>query len=529
MRKPAPPPPLDELLQQAMTEDDNVLSVVGNMRPVDARGRYLHWDEVRHRTPPDGLTRERWWLGMALSRMAAARPLPLASTDGAPFRFSNTDQIQEMAHRIDQQASGQILSDEQVMTPRSSARYLVSSLEEEAITSSLLEGAATTRRIATELLRSGRRPIDQGERMILNNFNAMQAARELAEGSDPLTPDDVLELHRIVTADTLADEADVGRLQERDDQRVSVVWPSWEGELILHEPPPVAELPGRLANLCRFANEEIGEGFIHPVVRAIVLHFWVAYDHPFGASIEDDLVVLDTADYFSRPLRLTPPEALGLLSAGMAAAGLDPPNPALDRAVEKLTGALFPDASEALDAELPLEPEHLDALRRAAADRRAVRIAYMSGRANRTADRVVEPSMVHASLGWWYLRAHCRLAGDRRTFRVDRIRSLTVLEETFDAAPAGDPPTVAFTPSADSVYAVLALGEEARWVAEYYPVEIVSDGGGELVVRFAAADPRVTARLLIRLGDRARLVEGEEVSQETERLRRAILSRYGEA
>ena len=247
------------------------------------------------------------------------------------------------------------------------------------------------------------------------------------------------------------------------------------------------------------------------------------------ASIEDDLVVLDTADYFSRPLRLTPPEALGLLSAGMAVAGLDPPNPALGRAVDKLTGALFPDSAEALDAELPPEPEHLDALRRAAADRRAVLITYMSGRAARTADRVVEPSMVHASLGWWYLRAHCRLAGDRRTFRVDRIRSLTVLDETFDAAPGGDPPTVAFTPSADSVYAVLALGEEARWVAEYYPVEIVSDGGGELVVRFAAADPRVTARLLIRLGDRARLVEGEEVSQETERLRRAILSRYGEA
>lgn len=282
MRKPVPPPPLDELLQQAMTDEDGLLSAVGDMQPVDARGRYLHWDEVRHRTPPDGLTHERWWLGMALGRMAAARPLPLVSTDGAPFRFSNTDQIQELAHRIDQQASGQILSDEQVMTPRSSARYLVSSLEEESITSSLLEGAATTRRIATELLRSGRRPIDQGERMVLNNFNAMQAASELAEGGDPLTPDDVLELHRVVTADTLADEADVGRLQERDDQRVSVVWPSWEGELILHEPPPVAELPGRLADLCRFANEETGEGFIHPVVRAIVLHFWIAYDHPFA-------------------------------------------------------------------------------------------------------------------------------------------------------------------------------------------------------------------------------------------------------
>lgn len=246
------------------------------------------------------------------------------------------------------------------------------------------------------------------------------------------------------------------------------------------------------------------------------------------AFIEDDLVVLDMADYFSRPLRLTPPEALGLLSAGMAAAGLDPHNPALDRAVEKLTGALFPEATGALDAELPPEPEHLDILRGAAADRRAVRITYLSVGANRTTTRVVEPSRVQASLGWWYLQAHCRLAGAGRTFRVDRIRSLDVLGETFDQAPGG-PPEVGFTPSADSVYTVMALGEKARWVAEYYSVETVSDDGGELVVRFASSDPRTAARLLIRLGGRARLVEGEDAAQETERLRSALLARYGEA
>ena len=246
------------------------------------------------------------------------------------------------------------------------------------------------------------------------------------------------------------------------------------------------------------------------------------------AGIEDDMVVLNMADYFSRPLRLTPPEALGLLSAGMAAAGLDPPNPALDRAVEKLTGALFPEATGALDAELPPEPEHLDILRGAAADRRAVNITYLSVGANRTTTRVVEPSMVQASLGWWYLQAYCRLAGAGRTFRVDRIRSLDVLDETFDQAPGG-PPAVGFAPSADSVYTVMALGEKARWVAEYYSVETVSDDGGGLVVRFASSDPRTAARLLIRLGGRARLVDGEEAAQETERLRSALLARYGEA
>ena len=134
------------------------------------------------------MTREQWWLGTALSRRVSSRPLPLASIDGSPFRFSNVDQIQEMVHRIDQQASGHILTDQQVMNPQSSDRYLVSSLVEEAITSSLLEGAATTRRIAKELLRSGRRPVDKGEQMIVNNFMAMEATRHLAESGEPLTP-----------------------------------------------------------------------------------------------------------------------------------------------------------------------------------------------------------------------------------------------------------------------------------------------------------------------------------------------------
>ena len=277
MKIPLSPPGLADLAQQA--DEESLLTFLGSARPVDGKGRYLHWDQMRHRTPPEGLTHEQWWLGTALSRRVSSRPLPLTSIDGSPFRFTNVDQIQEMVHRIDQQASGHILTDQQVMNPQSSDRYLVSSLVEEAITSSLLEGAATTRRIAKELLRSGRRPVDKAERMIVNNFMAMEATRHLAESGEPLTPEAVLELHRIVTSGTLEDEADAGHLQPEDDRRVAIVW---DDGTILHRPPPASELPERLENLCKFANEELGTGFIHPVIRAIVLHFWVGYDHPFA-------------------------------------------------------------------------------------------------------------------------------------------------------------------------------------------------------------------------------------------------------
>ncbi len=255
-----------------------LFEVITSGRPVDPKGRYLHWDQMRHRTPPQGLTLEQWWVGTAASRVNQARTLPFEGIDGNPFRFTNIDPIQEMVHRIDQQASGRIQTEDSVANVGSRNRYLVSSLVEEAITSSLLEGAATTRRVAKELLRTRREPRDTSERMILNNYLAMRRVEDLAGTEEPLTPDHVLELHRIVTDGTLDDQSEAGRLQQPDDDRVFV---DWNGQL-LHRPPPAEQLPARLERLCAFANGEVGEGFLHPVVRAILLHFWIGYDHPFA-------------------------------------------------------------------------------------------------------------------------------------------------------------------------------------------------------------------------------------------------------
>lgn len=279
MKKPLVPPDVTQLAVGISGEDpQRLFQIVTSGRPVDAKGRYLHWDQMRHRQPPDGLTLEEWWFGTAASRVSQARTLPLTGTDGDPFRLTNIDKIQEMVHRIDQQASGRIQTDEIVASVGSRNRYLVSSLVEEAITSSLLEGAATTRRVAKELLRTGREPRSTSERMIVNNYLAMRRAVELATSSEPLTPDRVLELHRIVTDRTLDDESEAGRLQRPGEDRVFV---DWDGEL-LHRPPPAEELPARLKRLCAFANGDVGEGFLHPVVRAVLLHFWIGYDHPFA-------------------------------------------------------------------------------------------------------------------------------------------------------------------------------------------------------------------------------------------------------
>jgi Fic family protein len=254
----------------------DLASVLASARALDYKGRYLHWSEMRNRTPPDGLSHRQWWFGTDFARVQISRAIPLLATDGMPFRFSNVDSVQEMVHRIDQQASGQILADDVVTSLRSSDRYMVSSLVEEAITSSQLEGAATTRKVAKELLATGRKPRDRSEQMIVNNYQGMLYAQELAEHDLDVT--DVLDLHRILTEDTLDNPADAGRFQRPGDDRIAVYW---YDHTLLHTPPPAEELPERVAAMCRFANGERTDGFIHPVVRAIIVHFWLAYDHPF--------------------------------------------------------------------------------------------------------------------------------------------------------------------------------------------------------------------------------------------------------
>jgi len=113
--------------------------------------------------------------------------------------------------------------------------------------------------------------------MIFNNFAAMEHIRSLRD--QPITPERILELHRMLTADTLDDSVDAGRLRQSDDVKVV----DNRTGTVLHDPPHWAELPLRLERLCAFANADEGSApFVHPVVRAILLHFMIGYDHPFA-------------------------------------------------------------------------------------------------------------------------------------------------------------------------------------------------------------------------------------------------------
>lgn len=239
-------------------------------------GRYLHWDELRHRPSPQHLSHEHWWVRLKLARQGQYKLLPLLDKSGKPFVLGVPEPAQIALHRIDRDAAGQIAT-ASPMHGEHRDRYLMHSLIEEAITSSQLEGASTTRRVAEQMLREGRRPRDVSESMIFNNFRAMEVIRQMRD--DPITPERILELHRIVTEGTLDNPAEAGCLR-RDDE-VSVR--DRQDNTLLHQPPAWQELPERLERLCAFANQpEASSPYIHPVLRAILLHFMIGYDHPFA-------------------------------------------------------------------------------------------------------------------------------------------------------------------------------------------------------------------------------------------------------
>lgn len=270
-------PTLDQLLDELQATPDRVGRVFAQANRPTVEGRYMHWDSIRGRTPPDGLTPREWWFALKLARRPLLRPMPLVDSAGAPFQLAMPDPALEMLHQIDQQAGGEIALAEEVTNPATRDRYLVSSLIEESITSSQLEGANTTRRVAKEMLRSGRPARTNDERMIANNFRAMNAVRSWL--GEPLTVERVLELHRIVTDGTLDNPDAAGRFQRPDEERVSVIDPD---NNIVFSPPPADQLPERADAMIAFANGEAQqEGFLHPVMRSVLLHFWLGHDHPF--------------------------------------------------------------------------------------------------------------------------------------------------------------------------------------------------------------------------------------------------------
>jgi proteasome accessory factor C len=246
---------------------------------------------------------------------------------------------------------------------------------------------------------------------------------------------------------------------------------------------------------------------------------WCCGVYPFTPDslmdvlVEDGRVWIRYADFFDRPLRLTPEEALALVAAGqvlLAVPGAEPDGP-LARGLAKVAGVLGIDPGEAMEVHLGAVPEDvLAALRLAVDQHRCVELDYYTyGRDERTR-RVVEPWSVFTAEGEWYLTGWCHLAEAERRFRVDRVRGVEVLDATFEP-PAEIPDPSVFDPAPDDPRVVLDLAPRARWVAQQYPLEQATERPrGHLRVTLVAGERAWLERLLLRLGPDAEVVTGAE-------------------
>ena len=250
--------------------------------------------------------------------------------------------------------------------------------------------------------------------------------------------------------------------------------------------------------------------------------------HPFTpdslieVDIDDGRVWIRFADWFRRPLRLAPQEGLALLAAaramlelpgaGQGAPGTEGPHRApLASAVAKLEGVLGTAAAGTLQVELgEVAGDVLATVEKATGEHRKVRIEYYSFGRDATTDRVVQPWRVFSTEGHWYLLGWCERVRGRRLFRVDRVRSAELLEDSF-VAPAETGPVTLYEGRPEDPLVVLDLAPGAAWVADHYPNEgVAAAGDGHLEVRLRVSSTAWLERLLLRAGPDVTVLAGAE-------------------
>jgi Fic family protein len=255
------------------------MAALGQYRAVDAKGRYMHWHDLRRRLPVS-CDKEVVWAAIKLARRGLLKPVELTAADGRPFQFCTTDMAESVLHAIDRLCAPALRDGDLNFSSQSEReQYLVETLMmEEAISSAQLEGAATTRKVAKDMLIHERRPQNEDERMIFNNYLLMKEAKRARD--EPLTLALMFRFHQLATAGTDRPEVKPGEPRQSND----VVVVDRDSEVV-HQPPDVEHIPARLKALCRFANQSHdgrdGRAFIHPAVKAVILHFMLGYEHPF--------------------------------------------------------------------------------------------------------------------------------------------------------------------------------------------------------------------------------------------------------
>ncbi len=265
------PPKVSELemftaLVEQINPTEQIRSLISQIN--DA---YEYWDTIKYKKLPGDLSAEKLWKLVVANRMK----LNVRAWGKYNIHFALTNKMQQQCHEFDMNFGGS-WGASSLIPETHKERYLLSSLMEEAISSSQMEGASTTRKVAKEMLRKKITPTDKSQRMIYNNYQTIQFIVKNKEKL--LTKELLLQIHHLITDGTLDNAADAGRLRQNDD----VVVENGITHEVVHTPPPFQEIPRFVEDLCAFFNNQNTGPFIHPIIKGIVVHFMIAYMHPFA-------------------------------------------------------------------------------------------------------------------------------------------------------------------------------------------------------------------------------------------------------
>ena len=230
-----------------------------------------YWDTVKYKKCPDGYTPTRLWTFVKASRLK--NMVKVWGKYGVNLSLTNV--MQRMCHEFDM-LWGRSWGADAIIDSKNKEQYLVSSLMEEAIYSSQMEGAATTRKVAKEMLKKKMTPRDKSQQMIHNNYQTIQFI--VGHKDEPLSEELLLQIHRLMTEKTMQNPDDAGRFRNNND----VVVENGITHETVHTPPSYTEIPQFVDDLCEFFNERNSQQFIHPIIRGITIHFMISYVHPFS-------------------------------------------------------------------------------------------------------------------------------------------------------------------------------------------------------------------------------------------------------
>jgi len=239
----------------------------------EMNNKYLSWEEFFYRTPPKNADKKIIWTLIKYNRISTAKKIEFGKKKRFEFMFNVSDIMQQKLHELDMNFGGNLGVSQNIPSEEKN-KYLINSIMEEAIASSQLEGAATTRKVAKEMLRTARKPKNKSEKMIMNNYFTAKMIKN--SKTKKLSPEFILKIHKLISEDTLEDKKDEGKFRKSND---IFVMNSSTGE-INHRPPEFHLIPEFIEEICKFANNE-NNYFMHPIIKASILHFLVGYLHPF--------------------------------------------------------------------------------------------------------------------------------------------------------------------------------------------------------------------------------------------------------